>query len=172
MANGGRAWARDAAEAGARPPGTVCPTAHPAASRTHQLLAHAIQEGLLGPAGQKVGGQPHGPQHGHRVLGGLGLLLAHYAQNGHERHVHAAKVGGPHPELELAQGLDKRHGLDVAHRTAQLNDADVGRAGAAVDGDVGDALNPVLDGVRDVGHDLHGLAQVVAPPLLLDDGLG
>ena len=44
----------------------------------------------------------------------------------------------------------------AAHRAAQLDDADVGHAVAAVHGRVRHALNPVLDGVGDVRHHLRG----------------
>ena len=47
------------------------------------------------------------------------------------------------------------HTLDIADGAAQLDYADLG-LGVAVDadGDLGDALDPRLDGVGDVGHDL------------------
>ena len=71
----------------------------------------------------------------------------------------------------LPQSLNEGHGLDVADGAAQLDDADVGGAVAAVDGDMRDALDPVLDGVCDVRHHLHRLPQVVAAPLALDHRL-
>ena len=77
-------------------------------------------------------------------------------------------VLGPHRELELPQGLHEWAGLDVAHRAPELDNAHVRPDAAAVHGDVRHALDPVLDGVGDVRDHLHRLAEVVAPPLLLD----
>jgi hypothetical protein len=102
------------------------------------------------------------------VLRRLGFLFADDAQNRYERHVHRAEIGGAHPKLELAQGFDERRRLDVADRAAELDDAHVGGAGAPVDRHRRHALDPVLDRVGHVGHDLHRFAEVVAAPLALD----
>jgi len=55
--------------------------------------------------------------------------------------------------------------LDVAHRTADLGDDHVVFLGLR------QQLNAAFDLVGDVGNDLHGLAQVLALALLLDDAL-
>src|SRR5439155_748695 len=62
---------------------------------------------------------------------------------------------------ELADGLEERERLDVADGAADLDDDDVDALA-----DLADAL---LDLVGDVGDDLHGLAEVVAAALFLDD---
>ncbi len=85
--------------------------------------------------------------------------------------MHVADVVGAHAELELAEGLHEGHGLDVSDCTAQLNDADVRDALLPIDRCVCDALDPILDGVRHMRHNLHGLAQVVPPALALNDML-
>ena len=64
---------------------------------------------------------------------------------------------------ELADRLEERQRLDVADGAADLDDDDVVVAR--------DAADAVLDLVGDVRDDLDGLAEVVAAPLLLDDGL-
>ena len=61
--------------------------------------------------------------------------------------------------------------LDVAHRAAELDHADVGRLAVAVGGDVRDPFDPVHDLVGHVGDHLHGLAEEVALPLLLQDAV-
>ena len=71
----------------------------------------------------------------------------------------------------LPEGFNEGHGLNVTNSAAQLDDADSGRAVTAIDGDMRDALNPVLDGVCDVRHHLHRLPQVVSTPLALDHRL-
>lgn len=118
-------------------------------------------------------------------LGRLGLELA--VDRRHERDVEERKVVLADAELELAHGLDERRRLDVADGAAKLqegedvsflpgaatgwrewthlDDADVGLLVRLVDRDARDALDPVLDGVRDVRDDLDRLAEVVAPPL-------
>ena len=83
--------------------------------------------------------------------------------NGHQRDVDVADVVAAHVEAELPDGLEERQDLDVADRAADLGDDDVD----VVAGQAGDAA---LDLVGDVGDDLHGLAQVVAPPLGGDHG--
>ena len=69
----------------------------------------------------------------------------------------AAEVG-----VELAQRLEERQRLDVAHRAADLgdDDVDVGR--------LGDQLDAVLDLVGDVRDHLDGAAEVVAAALAPD----
>jgi hypothetical protein len=64
-----------------------------------------------------------------------------------------------------------RHAARRTDGAAELDDAHVRLAFAAVDGDARDARQPVLHHVRDMGHHLHGLAQVLALALLLDHGL-
>ena len=76
-----------------------------------------------------------------------------------------------HLELELPQGLNEGHGLDVSHGPTQLNDAHVWGAIPPVHRDPSDALNPVLDGVGDVRHHLHRLPQVVPLAFTFNDRL-
>src|SRR6185436_8293814 len=63
-------------------------------------------------------------------------------------------------DAELAYRLEERQRLDVAHRAADLHHADVGIAGAELDG--------ALDLVGDVRDHLHRGAQVVTAALLRD----
>jgi hypothetical protein len=51
----------------------------------------------------------------------------------------------------------------------KLNNADIGLLARAVDGDDRHPLDPVLDRVGHMGHDLHRPAKVVAATLLVDD---
>jgi len=63
---------------------------------------------------------------------------------------------------------DERLRLDVAHRAADLGDDHVGD-GRAVGRGLGLQPHPALDLIGDVRDDLHGVAQVLAAPLALDD---
>jgi len=69
-------------------------------------------------------------------------------------------VAAPQLLAELADRLEERQRLDVAHRAADLDDHHV-----VV---LGDPAQRLLDLVGDVGDHLHGLAEVVAAPLLVD----
>mmetsp|Transcript_41264 Transcript_41264/g.119331 ORF Transcript_41264/g.119331 Transcript_41264/m.119331 type:complete len:277 (-) Transcript_41264:12-842(-) len=71
-------------------------------------------------------------------------------------------------ELELPDSLNEGHGLDVTDSSAELDHADLRPEAAAVHGPLGYAVQPLDYGTRDVGHDLHGLAQVLTTTLLLD----
>ncbi len=64
---------------------------------------------------------------------------------------------------ELADRFHEGHGLDVAHRAADLADDEI--IVVIAFGDEG------LDLVRDVRNDLHGGAEIVAAPFLVDDVL-
>ena len=101
------------------------------------------------------------PQLADRVLRRLGLQLAGRLQVRHQRQVDVEAVLLADVERELADGLQERLALDVADRAADLGDhhVDVG---------VGQLADAALDLVGDVRNDLHGLAQELAAPLLVD----
>src|ERR1700692_850275 len=69
-------------------------------------------------------------------------------------------IPSAHFERELADGFEKWKRLDVADSAADLDDDDVDP--------LADFTDALLDLVRDVRDDLHGLAEVIAAPLLLD----
>ena len=69
-------------------------------------------------------------------------------------------VLGAHVQADLANGLQKRQGFDVAHRAAHLDDADVGVSGAG--------KYRVPDFVGYVRNDLNRGAQVAAAALARD----
>lgn len=52
---------------------------------------------------------------------------------------------------QLSECLDERHVLNVADGTSELDNADVGFLVGPVDRVLSNALDPVLDGVRDMG---------------------
>lgn len=65
--------------------------------------------------------------------------------NGHE-------VGASGFVTQLRECLDEGHALDVTDRTSEFNYADVRLLVGAVDGNTGDALYPILDGIGDMRH--------------------
>src|SRR5207237_5743521 len=73
-------------------------------------------------------------------------------------HILAARVS-----RKFAKGVEKRQAFDIANRTADLDDAKVVALG-------GQKYTP-LDFVVNVRNHLDGCAKVVAPPLLLNDGV-
>ena len=66
-----------------------------------------------------------------RVLRRLRLQLAGVADVGHERQVDEEAVAAPDVDGELADRLEERQRLDVAHRAADLGDDDVDVVGLA-----------------------------------------
>ena len=91
--------------------------------------------------------------------------------DGHVRDMNLHKVVLARTPPQLAHSLDKRHALDIAHSTTQLNYTDVRLLARVVDRNASDPLDPVLDRICDVGDDLHCFTQVVALALALDDVL-
>ena len=77
--------------------------------------------------------------------------------------MHIDRVVARQVVAELADRLEERHRLDVADRAADLADHEVVFVVAA--------QHEILDLVGDVRDHLHGGAEIVAPPLPLDDVL-
>src|ERR1051325_3023362 len=125
------------------------------------LLLHVLRDGVLGTAEEDVRLDADLAQFLHGVLRRLRLQLLARLDVGDEREVDVDRVAAADFEAELAEGFQEGERLDVAHRAADLDDDD-GHA-------FRDVANALLDLVRDVGDDLHRLAEVVAAALFLDD---
>jgi hypothetical protein len=119
------------------------------------LALQVVRQRGLAAADDHIGLDATAAQLGHRMLGGLGLLLARRADERHQRDVDVADVVATDHVAELTDRLEERQDLDVADRAADLGDHHV-------DVVVCDALDPTLDLVGDVRDDLHRLAEVVA----------
>src|SRR5579859_4900071 len=115
----------------------------------------------LGAAQQDVWLDTDGAQFFHAVLRGLGFQLLGGGDPGHERNVHENAVLAAQFVAHLADGFEKRKRFDIADGAADFDDHDVhvGR----------DALNRGFDFVGDVRDHLHGLAEIIAAALALDD---
>lgn len=96
-------------------------------------------------------------------LSGLRLLLT--TDDGDKRNVDEGEVLVAHAELELAHGLDERSRLDVTDGTTKLDNAHIRLLPSLVHGTLRDALDPVLDSVREVRDNLDSLAKVVTATL-------
>ena len=103
------------------------------------------------------------------MLGRFGFLFTHGAHHRYERYVHEGHVFASDTELELTQRLHVGRGFDVADRATEFDDAGVGASFATIGRPGRHVFNPVLNGIGDVGDDLHRFAEVVASPVSLDD---
>ena len=83
----------------------------------------------------------------------------------HERDVHDDDILRADFQDELPDRLEKGQALDVAGGAADFGDDDVARLLGA------ELAQARLDLVGDVRDDLHGLAEVIAAPLLIEHGL-
>jgi hypothetical protein len=72
----------------------------------------------------------------------------------HEGYVYESKVLMTNSELELPHCLYKGCGLDIADRSAKLNDAEVRLLARFIYRNLGYPFYPVLNGVCDVGDNL------------------
>mmetsp|Transcript_8239 Transcript_8239/g.24329 ORF Transcript_8239/g.24329 Transcript_8239/m.24329 type:complete len:351 (+) Transcript_8239:1761-2813(+) len=149
-----------------------------------QLLAGPVLDRGFTPYAQEIRSQSQ-LHHGlDRVLGWFGLLFPVDFRN--QRDVEKAHVFVSDIFLELPQGLDKGHRLNVPEGPAQLDDADFRRQVLVCTRVFGfgfvfvflddvrhglprDVQDPLLDRVADVRHHLDGLSEVLADSLPLDD---
>ena len=129
------------------------------------LLADLVAHRLVGAQDDHVGLDADAAQLLDGVLRRLRLELARGHERRQQRDVDVQDVGPADVLAHLADGLEERQALDVADRAADLDDDHVRVAVAR------DALDALLDLVRDVRDDLDGAAEVVAAPLLRDHGL-
>ena len=127
------------------------------------LRALLRRQRLFGAADQNVRLDADRTQLFHRVLRRLGLDLRRGRDIRHQRQVHVDDAVVSEFDAHLANRLEKRQRLDVTDRAADLDQADVGIAGAL--------SHALLDLVGDVRDDLHRRAQVVAAALLGDHAL-
>jgi hypothetical protein len=130
------------------------------------LLDGAILQRQLAATSDQVRIQAGATNIANCPLSGLGLLLV--MNDGNIRHVDLSKVALASPALELADGVNEGRTLNVSNGTTQLNNTDIRLPAGLVNGDLGNALDPVLDGIGNVGHDLNGLAKVATNTLALD----
>ena len=128
------------------------------------LALQVVAQRLLAAAHDHIGLDAAAAELGHRVLGRLGLLLASWADERHQRHVDVADVVAADHVAELADCFEEREDLDVADRAADLGDDDVDIVARH-------PLNPAFDFVGDVRDDLNGLAEVVAASFSSEHGL-
>ena len=135
-------------------------------AKHRDLIRSSLLERDVATTGDQIWGETSGSGILDRSLGWLGLLLA--LDDWDEGDVNLEEVILSCSTSKLAHRLNKRGGLDIADGSSQLDNADVWGLVGVVDWDLGDALDPVLDGVRQVWHDLDGAAEVVAATLFLD----
>ena len=129
------------------------------------LVADAARERLLGAGDDDVGLDADLAQLGDGVLRRLRLGLADDTDDRHESDVDVEHVVASDVLAELADRLEERQALDVAHGAADLGDQDV-------DAELlRQPVDAALDLVGDVRDDLHGAAEKVAAALLLDHGV-
>ena len=127
-----------------------------------ELLAQLGIQRIFGAAKQDLRLQPDLAQFRDTLLRRLGLELARRANVGDERHVHVDHILWADFENELADRFQERQTLDVARRSADLGDDDIGVAFRR------HFTNAILDLVGHVRNHLHSFTQVIAAPLLED----
>ena len=111
-------------------------------------------------ADDDVGVNTDSPQLVHGMLCGLRLQLTGRLEERDERDVEIEHVLGSDLTPELADRLQERQGLDVAHRAADLADHDIGWRRHRT------CTDARLDLVRDVRNHLHGRTEELALALL------
>ena len=114
------------------------------------FLALLLRQRLLGAAHQNVRLYTDRTQFLDRVLRRLGLDLRRRRDVGHQRQVHVHDAVVPELHAHLANRFQERQRLDIADRAADLDEANVGIAGAL--------LTPVL-----ISSVMCGMTCTVAP---------
>ena len=123
-------------------------------AKQRELFAHFRRDGIIAAADEHAGMDAHALQFLDGVLRGLGLEFLRGLQIRDEGDVDKQRALRGHFPLELADGLDEGLTLDVADRSADLGDDDIGL--------FADAVELFLDLIGDMGDDLHGAAVVAA----------
>ena len=126
------------------------------------LLAEIVVDRLVGPRDHHIGLDTDRAELADGVLSRLRLELAG-GDPWEQREVDVEDVLLADVVPELTDRLEVGERFDIAHRTADLDDHELGLLLAR------DAMDPLLDLVRHVRDDLDGRAEVIAAALLRDD---
>ena len=124
-----------------------------------EFCPHLRRDGIVAAADEHAGVDAHALQFLDRVLRGLGFEFLRRFQVRDEGDVDKQRALRGHFPLKLADGLDEGLPLDIADRSANFGDDDVGL--------FADAIDFLLDLICDVRDDLHGAAVVAAVALAL-----
>ena len=98
------------------------------------------------------------------MLCGLGFLLATRTDERHQGDVDVTHIVTTYLVTPLANGLQERQNLDVAHGATNFGDDDIDIFGS-------DALNTAFDLVSDVRNDLHRAAEIIPAAFGCQNGL-
>ena len=139
--------------------------AGPDVAEEGDLPAEVLGEGVLGAADDDVGLHTALLERLHGMLGRLGLQFLGGTEVGDQREVDGHAVLLREFPLQLTDRFHEGLRLHVADGAADFGEDDVIVARLA------EEEHPPLDFVRDVGDDLHGLAQVRALALAGYDGI-
>ena len=131
-------------------------------TKRSQLVPSFVVQRCRGTAHEDIGCDAEAAKFLDRVLRRFCFLLTNGAQHGNQGHVDKGDVFTTDPELELTQGFHVRGRFNVADRPSEFDDACVRCFVGSIGWTRCDVLNPILDGVRDVGDDLHGFSKIVA----------
>ena len=134
-----------------------------------QLGSSGVFQRSVGAAEEEIGFDSRFPQKLDRMLTRLRLLLTNHTHDRNHADVDVAEIVRTHLVLQLLESLQVHGRFNVADGTSELNQTDIGAAGLAVDRDLGNLIDPLLDRVSYMRDHLHSLSQVVTIALLLDD---
>ena len=145
------------------------------------LILQILRHLHLGTADNDIGTDSHLLKRLHAHLGGFGLHFCGTVQVGNQRHMDHAGIVGPLLLLELTDGFKERLGLNVADRSADLNDGN--RHILRTDFHIRSlfllrlfcrigllCIESGLNLVGDMRNHLNGSSAVISMSFLIDDG--
>lgn len=103
------------------------------------------------------------------LLGWLRLLLA--LNDRHQRDMNLQEVAFSSSSLQLSHSLNKWSTLNISNGTPQLNDTNIWSLLCVVDRNSRDSLDPVLNCIGQMWHNLDSLSKIIASTFTLDDML-
>ena len=128
-----------------------------------EFCAFAVPERQFLPSDDYVGAYTRFHKFFHRMLRRLGFLLARARDVRHQSHVNEQTIVSADLARNLPYRLEKRLTLDVTRRTAYLGQHNVGARFAP------HLEHVIFDFARDMRYCLHGFAQILARPLLVEN---
>ena len=85
-----------------------------------------------------------------------------------ERDMNLEEVSLARTSFQLSHGLNERRTLNITHGASQLNNTDIRLLICIIDWNPSNSLNPILNGVRKMRHNLNCLSEIVTPSLTLN----